>query len=142
GQVTMSGVNTQVACVQTNTGGTASAGSVLTAINVETGAAIWQTFDQYPTSGGASGRSSSHEAAPASGIPGGAVGLDTVGQGNIDKVVYGTLYGDVFVRAAATGVAQNGTNTPLFRMAVDYKPIGVAPAIYKESTTGNQFAAF
>lgn len=128
-----------LAFVQTNNGGTGGAASVITAIDVETGTEAWQFGDLYPTNGGNSARNSSHEGAPSSGIPGGAVGLDTTGTGRISKVVYGTLYGDVYVRAADTGANQNGSG-PLLRISEDYKPIGVPPAIYQKGTT--LFAAF
>lgn len=138
-------VQTPVTIVQTNNGGTGGAASVVTVINTVTGAEIWQQGDIYPTSSGKSARSSIHEGAPSSGIPGGAVGIDKTGNGFITHIVYGTLYGDVFVRALdATGTPQNGTTSgaanPLFRMSVDYKPIGVPPAIYQIGTT--QYAAF
>ncbi|HEX5063235.1 MAG TPA: hypothetical protein VFV99_27855 [Kofleriaceae bacterium] len=139
GTVTISGVKKTVAYVQTQNGGTGGAASVLTAIDVETGAKIWQKGDLYP-----SPRAGTHEGAPSAGIPGGAVGLDTTGTGRINKVVYGTLYGDVFVRDAATGANQNGTvsgvDTPLMRLATDYHPIGAPPAILAKN--GTQYAAF
>jgi hypothetical protein len=137
--------NRVVAFMQTNNGGTGGAASVITAINIEDGTEIWQFGDLYPTNSGKSARSSAHEAAPSSGIPGGAVGLDTTGTSKINKVVYGTLYGDVFVRAASDGAPQNGESSPgvanpLLRVSVDYKPIGVPPAIYSKG--GVQYAAF
>lgn len=128
-----------VAFVQTNNGGIGGAASVITAIDVETGAELWQFGDLYPTNGGNSARNPSHEGAPSSGIPGGAVGIDTTGTGRISKIVYGTLYGDVYVRAADTGANQNGTG-PLLRISEDYKPIGVPPAIYQKGAV--QYAAF
>jgi hypothetical protein len=132
--------NETVAFVQTNQGGTGGAASVITAINVETGAEFWQFGDLYPGV-----RTGGHEGTPISGVPGGAVGLDTNVDGKIDKVVYGDLYGDVFVRAASTGVGQNGDVTtgnarPLLRIATDYHPIGVPPAILDRN--GVQYAAF
>lgn len=139
GMVSISGTNTTVVFVQSNNGGTGGAASVITAINVETGAKIWQVGDIYPTNSGASARSGSHEAAPSSGIPGGAVALDINGDNRLDKIVYGTLYGDVYVRNAGTGANQNGSG-PLLRISTDYKPIGVPPAIYAVGNT--QYAAF
>ncbi|HEY5924912.1 MAG TPA: hypothetical protein VIV11_24695 [Kofleriaceae bacterium] len=144
GTVTISSAKKTVAYMQTTNGGTGGAASVITAIDVETGAELWQFGDLYPTSGGNSGRNSAHEAAPSSGIPGGAVGLDTTGTGKITKVVYGTLYGDVFVRSADTGAPTNGSSStaanPLLRISTDYKPIGVPPAIYQLGST--QYAVF
>ena len=80
----------------------------MTAINVETGAEMWQVADLYPTNSGKTRAVSSHEAAPSSGIPGGAVPVDTTATTSTTKSSYGTLYGDVFVRNAAAGVNQNG----------------------------------
>jgi hypothetical protein len=144
GTITVSNVNKTVAYVQTNNGGTGGAASVITAINVETGAEMWQFADLYPTSGGKSARNTSHEAAPSSGIPGGAVPVDTNGDNKYDKIVYGTLYGDVFVRDAGTGANQNGAvsgvDQPLLRISTDYHPIGVPPAVYKQGATF--YAAF
>jgi hypothetical protein len=135
---------TVVAYVQTNNGGTGGAASVITAINVETGAEMWQFGDLYPTSSGKSARSSTHEAAPSTGLPGGAVPVDTNSDNKYDKIVYGTLYGDVFVRDAVTGANQNGAisgvDQPLLRISTDYKPIGVPPAVYKTGSTF--YAAF
>jgi hypothetical protein len=144
GTVTISGVNKTVTYVQSNNGGTGGAASVITAIDIEAGTELWQFGDLYPTNSGKSARSSSHEAAPSSGIPGGAVPLDTNGDNKYDKIVYGTLYGDVFVRSASTGANQNGAvsgvDQPLLRISTDYKPIGVPPAIYKTGATF--YAAF
>jgi hypothetical protein len=139
GTVTIAGVNKTVAYMQTNNGGIGGAASVITAIDVENGTKLWQFGDLYPTSGGKSARSSSHEAAPSSGIPGGATVLSTLGNSKVNKVVYGTLYGDVFVRAADTGANQNGTG-PLLRISTDYKPIGVPASVYQKGTT--QYAVF
>ncbi len=126
--------------VQSNNGGTGGAGSVLTAINIETGAKVWQKGDIV----GTTVRTSTHESIPAGAIPGGAVGFDKVGNNYITHVVYGTIYGEVFVRDAVTGANQNGASSgvdiPLFKIAADYKPIGAAPAIYKDGST--LYAAF
>jgi len=144
GTVSISGTNKTVVFIQSNNGGTGGAASVVTAINVETGAEIWQKGDVYPTSGGKSARSSAHEGAPSSGVPGGATPIDTNGDNKYDKIVYGTLYGDVYARNAATGANQNGATSgidnPLLRISVDYKPIGVPPSIYKKGST--YYAAF
>jgi hypothetical protein len=142
GTVLVSGARKTVAFVQTTNGGTGGAGSVVTAIDVETGTELWQKADPYPNSSGRPGESS-HEKAPASAIPGGAVGLDKNGAGNITDVVYGTIYGDVFQRAADNGDNRNvapASTSPLLRINADYHPIGVPPAIYFDS--GAQYAAF
>lgn len=139
GQVTVGTTKTSLAFIQTTNGGVGGAGSVVTALDIATGLVQWQRGDIYPTNGGASARNTAHEAAPSSGVPGGAVGIDKTGTGDITHVVYGNLYGDVWVRNAGTGVAQNGT-APLMRISTDYKPVGVSPAIYKIGNT--QYAAF
>ncbi|HSD88549.1 MAG TPA: hypothetical protein VLB44_13570 [Kofleriaceae bacterium] len=140
GSVTIGGANKTVAFVQSNNGGTGGAASVLTALNVESGAEIWQVGDLYPTNSGNSARTASHEAAPSSGIPGGAVGVDMTGANKITHVVYGDLYGDVFVRSADTGANQQTGSSPLLRISTDYHPIGVSPAILKIGST--TYAAF
>lgn len=140
GPVLSGGTRYNYVWVQSNNGGTGGAGSVVTAINVEDGTKVWQVGDIYPTSSGNSARDATHEAAPASGVPGGVVGFDKTGNNYYTHIVYGTLYGDVYIRDAVTGANQNST-VPAFRFANDYKPIGTAPAIFKDSS-GKLYAAF
>jgi hypothetical protein len=127
--------------VQSNNGGTGGAGSVVTAINIETGLKVWQKGDIV----GSTVRVSTHEPIPAGAIPGGVVAVDKTGNNYFTHIVYGTLYGEVYVRDAVTGANQNGqtsgVDVPLFKLGADYKPIGAAPVTYKDSS-GNYYAAF
>jgi hypothetical protein len=135
--------NETYAWVQTTNGGIGGPASVVTAINVVTGALAWQVGDVYAVQGSGeqtSGRSTVHEPAPGSAIPGGVVPLDTTSSSRIDKIVYGTIYGEVFVRSAADGTNQQTGATPLLRLSTDYHPLGGPPAIFKRGT--GTYAAF
>jgi hypothetical protein len=116
-----------VAFVQTNNGGTGGAGDVVTAINIEDGTQLWQTgylFTNPPRGAGTP--------VPATGIPGGAVGLDKQQNGSLSEVVMGTLYGDIWQLDAATGVNRHGAN-PLFRYGSNLHPFGTPPTLYSSS---------
>ncbi len=119
---------------QTNNGGTAGSGDVVTGINMETGLAEWQTGYAFTTalrSGGSS--------IPAlTGIPGGVVAIDTKLQGYLTDVAWGTLYGDVWRADPATGISKDGVTKPLFRFSTDNHPIGAKPAIFVKG--GVQYA--
>ncbi len=118
---------------QTNNGGTAGAGDVVTAINIETGLKEWQTAYAFNTTlrGGSSIPS-------GTGIPGGVVAVDTKLQGYLTDVVWGTLYGDLWRADPATGLSKDGTGKPLFRFSTDNHPIGAKPAIFTKG--GYQYA--
>lgn len=133
GKVTVNGVNKLLAFAQTNNGGTGGSGSVVTAINIETGAEEWQTGYTYPAP-----RNGANPSVPASGVPGGAVAVDTAGFGLVSSVVFGSLYGDIFQLDAATGVNRHAPN-PLFRFSTDLKPFGAPLTLYAEG--GGMFAA-
>ncbi|HEY0251323.1 MAG TPA: hypothetical protein VGC41_07330, partial [Kofleriaceae bacterium] len=111
---------------QTNNGGTAGSGDVVTAINAETGLMEWQDGYAFTTalrSGGSSIPS-------LTGIPGGAVALDKLNTGYITDVTWGTLYGDLWMVDPLTGASRYGAGKPLFRFSTDNHPIGAKPAIY------------
>lgn len=118
---------------QTNNGGTAGSGDVVTGINIETGLAEWQTSYAFTTSlrSGASIPS-------GTGIPGGVVAIDTKLQGYLTDVAWGTLYGDVWRADPATGISKDGVTKPLFRFSTDNHPIGAKPAIFVKG--GVQYA--
>jgi hypothetical protein len=98
---------------------------------------VWQFGYAYPSPPRGV---ASDAAVPATGIPGGAVGIDLGGQGYVSDVLFGDLYGDVWSLDAATGTSHSGPTAPLFSFTTNLHPIGVAPAIY---ANGNQqFAAF
>jgi hypothetical protein len=124
GKVNIGGNNKLVAFAQTNNGGTGGTGMVVTAIDIETGAQIWSSGYVHPAP-----RNGANPTVPATGIPGGAIALDKLGNGYVTDVVFGTLYGDVFVLDAATGANRYGT-TPLFRFSQDMMPIGAPLSLY------------
>lgn len=121
-----------LAFVQTNNGGTGGAGDVVTAIDIETGAELWQTGYVFPNPPRGAGTP-----VPTSGVPGGAVGLDKQRNGSLSDVVMGTLYGDIWQLDAATGVNRHGSN-PLFRYGSNLHPFGAPPTLY---SSGGQFFA-
>ena len=134
GRVVAGGTGKNLAFAQTNNLGTGGAGSVVTAINIETGATEWQTGKTGSTAVNSgyvypAPRTSGNPGVPSTGIPGGAVGVDLQGNGSITHVVFGTLYGDLWVLDAATGVSPYA-NGPLFRFSTDFHPVGAPPAIY------------
>lgn len=132
GKVNISGVNKYLAFVQTNNGGNGGAGSVVTAIDIETGAKQWQTDSKtslYPAP-----RLAASGAVPASGVPGGVLAVDETGGGYVTNLVIGTLYGDLWKLDPATGNSRYGTiptaPSPLFRLSTDLHPFGSVPALY------------
>ncbi|MEJ7601741.1 MAG: hypothetical protein WKG01_27825 [Kofleriaceae bacterium] len=124
-----SGTLSNVVVLQTNNGGSGTAGVVATALQVETGARLWQFGSIYPTVA----------AVPATGMPGGAVGVDRKGNGYLTDVVFGDLYGRLWRVDLKTGTSAYGT-TPVFQFSSARHPIGAAPAIYSNGNT--LYAAF
>jgi type IV pilus assembly protein PilY1 len=129
GPTVVNGQLSNLAVLETNNGGSGTAGVVATAIQIETGTKLWQFSYTYPTAA----------AVPAAALPGGAVGVDLAGAGNTTDYVMGDLYGDLWRLNAQTGASQNGTNTPLFAFSynasTDKHPIGAVPAIYSDGNT-------
>jgi hypothetical protein len=129
GKIHVGATNKNAAFVQTNNGGNGGPGSVVTAIDIETGTKLWQTnaaASLYPPP-----RVSANGNVPAGGIPGGAVAYALTDNGFVDNVLVGTLYGDLWLLDANTGTNRHGAN-PLFRFSADKKPFGAAPAIYSQ----------
>lgn len=124
GKVVNGSTSNLAAFVQTNLG-PSTAGTEVRAIDVETGLAIWSSPFSYTYPA----PRSVARAVPASGIPGGAVGVDLSGTGTVTDVVFATLYGQLFRLKAATGVNPYGTD-PLFQFSADLKPFGAAPALF------------
>lgn len=126
GPTLINGVLTNLAVLETNNGGTGTAGMVATALKLETGAKIWQFSTVYPTAAGV----------PANAEPGGAVGVDLTGNGFITDYVMGDLYGELWRITATSGASKYGATTPLFQFtyiaASDKHPIGAVPAIYSD----------
>jgi hypothetical protein len=123
---------------QTNNAGTGGAGIVLTAIGLETGLTVWEFTHAYetPPRGVAADLP-----LPATGIPGGAVAVDTFQSGYASDLVMGDLFGSLWRIAAEDGQSRTGVNTvPTFRMSTNKKPIGAMPAVYSDGA--QQFAVF
>jgi hypothetical protein len=122
GRVIVGGKTTLLAFAQTANGGAGGAGSVVTAIDIETGQQVWRTVDSiniYPNPA----RGVSGEAVPTGALPGGAIAIDRYGTGYISDVMFGTIYGDIWQLDAATGANRHGSN-PLFRFTQNKKPFG------------------
>lgn len=152
GQTLINGSLKSIAVVETNNGGTGTAGVVTTAIQMETGAKLWQFGYQYPSSPRGVGTDGP---LPTTGIVGGAVGVDLVGSGYLTDVAFGDLYGNLWRLDITTGISRNpgsstvvlnGTSTtttgPLFSFAAtatppdngNKHPFGAPPAIYAKSS--------
>jgi hypothetical protein len=120
----------------TNAGTDADVGSVVTAINVEDGSQEWQLgYDFSPNP-----RTSGHEMAVASAIPGGVVPVDLASSGAITDLTWTDTFGTLWLADPLTGASRNGTSTPLFKVSSDYHAIGAQPAIYMSGSS--QYAVF
>jgi hypothetical protein len=131
GPVRIGGAFKNFAFIQTNNGGTSGVGNVVTAVDMDNGQAVWEHGIAYPITG--IGRDGS--APLASAMPGGAVGVDKQGTGGITDVVFGTLYGEMYLVDAASGLSRQDApavspGTPLFRFTGDRHPFGASPTIY------------
>ncbi|MCA9676400.1 MAG: hypothetical protein H6708_34530 [Kofleriaceae bacterium] len=135
GQVVIGAAPRTLAFVETNNGGTAGAGVVLTAIDVVTGETVWQFTHAYPSPP----RGNAADLPLPTGVPGGAAAVDLQGRGFVTDVVFGDLYGNLWRLDAATGASQTG-GVPLFQFTGNRHPIGVPPAIYLSG--GHHYAVF
>ncbi len=124
GSTTAALTRTDIVFAETNNGGTAGAGVVVTAMSTETGAKLWQFGYTYP-----SPHVNNDLVVPASGIPGGAVAVDKTTQGYVTDVVFADLFGNLWEVDPMTGTNRY-PNKPLFQFSTDYHPIGAMPAIY------------
>lgn len=138
GPALVAGQLANLAVLETSNGGTGGTGVVATAVALETGARQWQFGYVYPSP--PRGVSADTALLPTTGIPGGAVGIDLLGQGVMTDVVFGDLYGDLWRLNIADGTSRNGTGQPLFAFSTNKHPIGAVPAIY--SSGGKQYAVF
>ncbi|HET7500575.1 MAG TPA: hypothetical protein VFK02_06210 [Kofleriaceae bacterium] len=136
GQAMVGGQLRNVAILETSNGGTGGTGVVATAVAQETGARLWQFGYAYPSP--PRGIAADTALLPRTGIVGGAVGVDLLGQGYMSDVVFGDLYGDLWRLNAADGTSRNGPSKPLFSFSTNMHPIGAVPAIY--NTGGQQYA--
>ena len=122
---------------ETNNAGTGGTGVVTTAINLETGARVWQFGYTYPSPPRGV---AADMPLPATGVPGGAVAIDLLKSGYANEIVQGDLYGNLWRLDAATGASKTGASTPLFRFSTNKHPIGALPAIYSDGSS--QYAVF
>jgi hypothetical protein len=130
GPTLVSNVITNLAVAQTNNGGSGGSGMVVNALQLETGAPKWSNpFSYIYTSPRPS--SQTHDGGvPATGIPGGAVGVDLASKGFTSDLVMGDLYGNLWRIDAATGAnTLSSPTSPLFSFTTDKHPIGALPAI-------------
>ena len=127
GNVRIDGSAKPAVIVSTNQGGTGTAGVRVMAYSAVDGSALWPSAFTYTYP---APRTASSGNVPATGIPGGLAGYDEGDTGAINRLAVPTLYGDLFVLDAATGANLYGSS-PVFRTSQDKKPIGGAPAIYK-----------
>jgi hypothetical protein len=135
----INGKRRELVFAQTNNGGTAGAGSVVTAIDLETGHEVWATPNVGYTYATPPRAVSGESSIPAGGIPGGAVAVDRAGGGLVTDLVYADLYGNLWMIDPTTGANRYGTG-PLFSFSTNYHAIGGKPAIY--SNGGAQYAVF
>jgi hypothetical protein len=133
--VRVGGVARNFTFVQTNNGGSGGSGFYLGAIDTVSGAEAWAfTGGIYPAP-----RSGANPPVPDTGIPGGAAALSIDQSGFATHVMAASLYGDLWVFDAATGVNPN-TNKPLFRFSSDFHPIGAPPTVYADLATSRMYA--
>lgn len=113
-------------------------GNLVTALDVETGLALWPAH-AYPFPDPV--RVATNGDVPVQAVPGGVVAVDSTNAGTLTELVFGTIYGDLWVLDARTGVSKYGLTAPgepLFRMSTDFTPIGSPPAIFSDG--GNLYA--
>jgi len=136
-------------------------GVVATALDIDTGALVWQFTSTYPSP--PRGQAADVMPLPPQSIPGGAVPVDINNNGNglITHYVMGDLYGSVWRLDASTGkpptksasgftcTLNDGTTNaaftdcvPIFSFTSNKKPIGSPPVIFARSAGGEQFIGF
>lgn len=123
---TSSGGTRNLTFVVTSNGGTGGAGLHVVALVTETGAVAWTWSQPYGAS-----RLLANPLVPASGVPGGPVAIDRDESGTATWLAVPSLYGDVWLLDAGTGVNRHGAQ-PLFRFSTDFHPIGASPTLYRD----------
>lgn len=121
---------------QTNNLGTSGAGSVITSIDLETGTKYRQVF----FAANPNPRTSPNDPMVRSAIPGGTVPVDLTNSAKVTQIMFNDVYGRLWLLNPDTLVSVNGTSTPLFNVANDYRAMGARPAVY--SNGGAQYAVF
>jgi hypothetical protein len=139
GPTLKNGTVQNLAVAVTNNRGTGGNGVVASALSLETGTLVWKFGYQYPSPprGNAGDNTMT-----ATGVPGGAVGVDMTGGGFATHLVFGDLYGNLWKLDAATGVSSTGSpTTPLFSFTTNKRPIGAVPTIFDNGTKTAAFAS-
>ncbi len=135
----VSGAITNLAIAATNNGGSGGAGFVVNALSLETGAPKWSSPFSYIYANPRPSGGTHDLQIPATGVPGGATGVDLEGTGFTSDIVAGDLYGNLWRIDAATGSNPVASSKPLFTFSTDRHPIGALPAILDN---GNKVAVF
>jgi hypothetical protein len=133
GPVRIGGTSTPVAMAVTNLG-SGTSGINVVAIDAATGDQVWAISKPYDAPQDAANLS-----VPATGIPGGATGVDFTRSSAMTHVLVPTLYGELWMLEADTGASVYGAE-PLFRFSEDYHPIGAPATLYRDATNGRLHA--
>ncbi len=138
GPVTIAGVTKYLTWVDTSNLGTSGPGTVVTAINLETGAKHRQVLFSYSPNP----RVASNDRVVSTGIPGGTVPLDLPAgtSSKVTNIMVNDIYGRLWLLNPDTLVSVNGATTPMFTQSADYYAMGPKPAVYSQG--GNQYAVF
>jgi|GEM_PF-6863065 len=126
---------TPLTFVQTANGGTGATGFVVEAIETATGATSWTFTQAYPAP-----RTPGNPPVPATAIPAGVALVSTTAAPEPDLVLVPSLYGELWVLNAADGT-NPFINQPIYRSLVDFRPVGSAPAVYRDVGTQALHAA-
>ncbi len=125
--------------VQTNNGGTGPAGNYLVAYDTVTGLNKWPAAVKQPYPAPVAPRLAANGPVPATGIPGGVAAVDLDSTGALTHIIMPSLYGEAYMFEAKSGINIYGTD-PIFHFNDDFHPIGNAPTIYTDLTTGLPYA--
>ena len=130
----VAGVMRNLTFVETNNGGTGGPGIFLGAYDTANGALVWKFEHEYPAP-----RNLANPEVPGSGIPGGVAVFDQDGGSLATHVAVPTLYGDLWILEADGDNPYSGG--PALRFSGDFHPIGAAPTIYGDQSTGRLHVA-
>jgi hypothetical protein len=163
GPTVINGQQKNLAVFETKNHGTSTLttnGVVATALDIDTGARVWQFTHAYPNP--PRGAAADAMPLPPQSIPGGAVPVDinNAGLGLVTHYVFGDLYGSVWRLDAVTGkppttgsgftcTHNDGSGdaalpncVPIFSMSTNKRPIGSPPAIFARASGGEQYLGF
>jgi hypothetical protein len=116
--------------VQTSNGGQGGAGFHVAALDARNGDLVWEHAQLYPEP-----RNPDNPSVPATALPAGATAFSSKSVGTIDMVLVPSLYGEVWLLDAATGVSKLGEK-PLFRFSSDFNPIGAPVTVFRQGVGG------